>query len=81
MGIAKLPELLGAPPRPRPGRSDKSRTARLYRARKAIRRAQIPGPQAPGSPIAKAAGLSRQTVYRILDNPAACEASLTAWGI
>ena len=38
--------------------------------------------QATGiAPIAKAAGLSRQTVYRILDNPAACEASLTAWGI
>jgi putative DNA-invertase from lambdoid prophage Rac len=35
--------------------------------------------QATGiAPIAKAAGLSRQTVYR---HPAACEASLTAWGI
>jgi DNA-binding phage protein len=31
--------------------------------------------------IAKAAGLSRQTVYRIKDDPAACEAALTAWGI
>jgi putative DNA-invertase from lambdoid prophage Rac len=31
--------------------------------------------------IAKAAGLSRQTVYRIKGDPAACEAALTAWGI
>ena len=31
--------------------------------------------------IAKDAGLSRQTVYRIKDDPAACEASLAAWGL
>jgi Helix-turn-helix domain of resolvase len=29
--------------------------------------------------IAKDAGLTRQTVYRIRDDPAACEAMLTAW--
>jgi DNA-binding phage protein len=31
--------------------------------------------------IAKDAGLSRQTVYRIKNDPAACEAALEAWGI
>jgi putative DNA-invertase from lambdoid prophage Rac len=31
--------------------------------------------------IAKAAGLTRQTVYRIKDNPAGVEAILTAWGM
>ncbi len=31
--------------------------------------------------IAKATKLSRQTVYRIKDNPADCEASLTAWDL
>lgn len=31
--------------------------------------------------IAKDAGLSRQTVYRIKNDPAACEAALTAWGL
>jgi putative DNA-invertase from lambdoid prophage Rac len=29
--------------------------------------------------IAKATGLSRQTIYRIPDDPAAAEASLAAW--
>jgi putative DNA-invertase from lambdoid prophage Rac len=29
--------------------------------------------------IAKAAGLSRQTIYRIKDDPAAAEASLAIW--
>jgi hypothetical protein len=52
---------------------------------------QVRGPQAWLHPPAtkpralgrsrKAAGLSRQTVYRIKDDPAACEAALTAWGI
>jgi putative DNA-invertase from lambdoid prophage Rac len=31
--------------------------------------------------IAKAANLTRQTVYRIKDDPAACEVALTAWGL
>jgi putative DNA-invertase from lambdoid prophage Rac len=31
--------------------------------------------------IAKAANLTRQTVYRIKDDPAACEAALAAWGV
>jgi hypothetical protein len=31
------------------------------------------------SAIAKATGLTRQTIYRIKDDPAAAEASLTAW--
>ena len=31
--------------------------------------------------IAKATDLSRQTVYRIKDNPAECAASLAAWGL
>lgn len=31
--------------------------------------------------IAKATRLSRQTVYRIKDSPAGCEASLAAWGL
>jgi putative DNA-invertase from lambdoid prophage Rac len=31
--------------------------------------------------IAKETGLTRQTIYRIKDDPAAAEASLTAWGM
>jgi DNA invertase Pin-like site-specific DNA recombinase len=31
--------------------------------------------------IAKATGLSRQTVYRIKDDPAGSEAALAAWGL
>lgn len=31
--------------------------------------------------IAQSAGLSRQTVYRIKNDPAACEAALTSWGL
>ena len=31
--------------------------------------------------VAKASGLSRQTVYRIKDDPMSCEAALTAWGL
>jgi putative DNA-invertase from lambdoid prophage Rac len=31
--------------------------------------------------IAKTAGLSRQTVYRIKDDPVGSEAALAAWGI
>lgn len=31
--------------------------------------------------IAKVSGVSRQTVYRIKDDPAACEAALVAWGL
>jgi DNA invertase Pin-like site-specific DNA recombinase len=34
---------------------------------------------ASASAIAKATGLSRQTIYRIKDDPAGAEASLTAW--
>ena len=33
------------------------------------------------SVIAKATGLSRQTIYRIIDDPAAARASLVEWGI
>ena len=40
------------------------------------------GQQAIGiAQIAKATGLSRQTVYRIKDDPAGCEAALAAWGL
>jgi putative DNA-invertase from lambdoid prophage Rac len=31
--------------------------------------------------IAKDAGLTRQTVYRIKDDPAGAEAALAAWGM
>ena len=31
--------------------------------------------------IARAVGLTRQTIYRIKDDPAACEAALMAWGL
>jgi putative DNA-invertase from lambdoid prophage Rac len=31
--------------------------------------------------LAKTTGLSRQTVYRIKDDPASAEAALTAWGL
>jgi putative DNA-invertase from lambdoid prophage Rac len=31
--------------------------------------------------IANAVGLTRQTIYRIKDDPAACEAALAAWGL
>jgi DNA-binding phage protein len=31
--------------------------------------------------IAKGTGLTRQTVYRIKDDPAAAEAALAAWGL
>jgi len=31
--------------------------------------------------VAKASGLTRQTVYRIKGDPAACEAALAAWGL
>jgi putative DNA-invertase from lambdoid prophage Rac len=38
--------------------------------------------QAKGiSDIAKDTGLTRQTIYRIQADPAACEATLTAWGL
>jgi hypothetical protein len=30
--------------------------------------------------IAKSTGLSRQTIYRIKDNPAAAEVALATWG-
>jgi putative DNA-invertase from lambdoid prophage Rac len=40
------------------------------------------GQQAVGiAQIAKNAGLSRQTIYRIKDDPAGSEAALTAWGL
>jgi hypothetical protein len=35
----------------------------------------------PEPAIAKATNLSRQTIYRIKDNPAAAEAALTLWGV
>jgi putative DNA-invertase from lambdoid prophage Rac len=31
--------------------------------------------------IAKAAGLNRQTIYRIKDDPEGAEAALAAWGL
>jgi putative DNA-invertase from lambdoid prophage Rac len=31
--------------------------------------------------IAKEAGLTRQTIYRIKDDPAGAEAALVAWGL
>ena len=37
------------------------------------------GESAGISAIAKATGLTRQTIYRIKDDPAAAEASLAAW--
>jgi putative DNA-invertase from lambdoid prophage Rac len=40
------------------------------------------GQQAVGiAQIAKTAGLSRQTIYRIKDDPASSEAALAAWGL
>ncbi len=33
------------------------------------------------APIAKATGLSRQTIYRIKDDPVASEAALASWGL
>lgn len=32
------------------------------------------------SEITRSTGLCRQTVYRIKDDPAACEAALATWG-
>ena len=37
--------------------------------------------EASPSAISKATGLSRQTVYRIKDNPAKAEALLAAWSL
>jgi DNA invertase Pin-like site-specific DNA recombinase len=39
------------------------------------------GQNTPLAQIAKNAGLSRQTVYRIKNDPAACEAALADWGL
>ena len=39
------------------------------------------GQSASTSHIAKISGLSRQTVYRIKDDPAATETALTLWGL
>jgi putative DNA-invertase from lambdoid prophage Rac len=42
----------------------------------------MPGQDAVGiAQIAKETGLTRQTVYRIKDDPAAAEAGLAAWGM
>jgi putative DNA-invertase from lambdoid prophage Rac len=35
----------------------------------------------PVAQIAKETGLSRQTIYRINEDPAASEAALTTWGL
>ena len=67
----------------------KQNDERAYRGRKpSFSRAQFNtvrgmlGQQAVGiAQIAKATGLSRQTVYRIKDDPASAEAALAAWGI
>jgi putative DNA-invertase from lambdoid prophage Rac len=59
---------------------------RAYRGRKpSFTRAQLKAvrdmAQTTGiAQIAKTKGLTRQTVYRIKDDPVACEAMLTAWG-
>ena len=42
---------------------------------------QVLGREKTLSQIAKSAGLTRQTVYRIRDDPATCEAALAAWGL
>jgi DNA-binding XRE family transcriptional regulator len=38
------------------------------------------GKSASVGEVAKTVGLTRQTVYRIKDDPAAAEAALAAWG-
>jgi putative DNA-invertase from lambdoid prophage Rac len=43
---------------------------------------QMPGHDAVGfARIARETGLTRQTVYRIKDDPSAAEAALAAWGL
>jgi putative DNA-invertase from lambdoid prophage Rac len=42
---------------------------------------QVRNPGAVGARIAKDAGLTRQTVYRIKEDPATAEAALVAWGL
>lgn len=66
----------------------KQRDERAYRGRKpSYTREQFEtvrdllGQSGGPAHIAKAAGLSRQTVYRIQDDPAAAEAALVAWGL
>jgi putative DNA-invertase from lambdoid prophage Rac len=40
------------------------------------------GQEAVGiAPIAKETGLTRQTIYRIKEDPASAEAALAAWGL
>jgi len=62
--------------------------SKAYKGRKpSFTRAQLAqlrdlqGKQAGVSEIAASVKLSRQTVYRIVENPAAAEASLIAWGL
>ena len=64
-----LPPPAGAQPLPNPSYT-----------REQLETAQnMMGQSATVSDIAKNTGLSRQTVYRIKDDPAGAEASLTAW--
>src|SRR5262249_35536123 len=62
--------------------------ARAYRGRKpSYSRKQVENAQAmlgkssSDGEVARALGLTRQTVYRINDDPAAAEAALATWGI
>jgi hypothetical protein len=42
---------------------------------------RAPGAARPPWGFAKETGLTRQTVYRIKDDPAGAEAALAAWGL
>jgi len=65
-----------------------SSDARVYKGRKpSYSRKQFDsaqamlGKSASVGEVAKTVGLTRQTVYRIKDDPAAAEAALATWGI
>jgi putative DNA-invertase from lambdoid prophage Rac len=63
-----------------------TRAAKSYRRRHrphvSFKRRQMLRNQAVGiAQIAKDAGLTRQTVYRIKDHPAGVAAALAAWGL
>jgi hypothetical protein len=81
--------------RPGTGRSHQGRAVGRYRTCEAERPAGVPRPQTQLHPrtvhddrqtagiaqIAKETGLTRQTIYRIKDDPAGAEAALAAWGL
>jgi putative DNA-invertase from lambdoid prophage Rac len=65
-----------------------NRDARAYKGRKpSYSRKQLESAQAmlgkssSVGEVAKSTGLTRQTVYRIKDDPAAAEAALAIWGV